>query len=75
MAEQGEGGEAVVARIAALLERSEDDEAGLRLLEALEAVLRARYGSSRRANTAANDAARRRLACRSSCLERCAGHG
>jgi len=37
--ERGEGGEAVVARIAALLERSEDDAAGLRLLESLEAVL------------------------------------
>jgi GAF domain-containing protein len=39
VAERGEGGAAVVARIAALLERSEDDVAALRLLEALEAVL------------------------------------
>ena len=39
VAERGEGGEAVVARIAALLERSEDDVAALRLLEALEGVL------------------------------------
>jgi GAF domain-containing protein len=38
-AAEGEGGAAVVARIAALLERSEDDVAGVRLLEALEAVL------------------------------------
>ena len=39
VAERGEGGEAVVARLAALLERSQDDPAGLRLLESLEAVL------------------------------------
>jgi GAF domain-containing protein len=39
VADRGEGGEAVVARLAALLERSEDDPAGLRLLESLEAVL------------------------------------
>jgi GAF domain-containing protein len=39
VAEQGEGGTAVVARLAALLERS-DDTAALRLLEALEAVLK-----------------------------------
>jgi GAF domain-containing protein len=39
VAEQGEGGPAVVARIAALLEGSEDDVAALRLLEALETVL------------------------------------
>ena len=39
VAEQGDGREAVVARLAALLERSEDDATGLRLLEALESVL------------------------------------
>jgi len=39
VAERGEGGEAVIARIAALLGRAEDDVAGLRLLEALEQVL------------------------------------
>jgi len=39
VAERGEGGEAVVARLAALLERSQDDPAGMRLLEALESVL------------------------------------
>ena len=39
MAERGEGPEAVVARLAALLGRAEDDAAALRLLEALEAVL------------------------------------
>jgi subtilisin family serine protease len=39
VAEQGEGSEAVVARIAALLGRAEDDVAGVRLLEALETVL------------------------------------
>ena len=44
VAEQGEGAAAVVARIAALLEGSEDDVASLRLLEALEAVL-SRLGS------------------------------
>jgi len=38
-AEQGDVVEAVVARIAGLLERSQDDPAGLRLLEALESVL------------------------------------
>ena len=42
VAEQGDGGAAVVGRIAALLENAEDDEAGQRLLEALEAVLRSR---------------------------------
>ena len=39
VAERGEGGEAVIARIAALLGRAEDDVAGLRLLGALETVL------------------------------------
>ncbi len=39
VAEQGEGSEAVVARIAGLLGRAEDDVAGVRLLEALETVL------------------------------------
>ena len=39
VAEQGEGSVAVVARIAALLERAEDDVAAQRLLEALETVL------------------------------------
>jgi GAF domain-containing protein len=39
VAEEGEGGPAVVARIAALLEAAEDDTAALRLLEALETVL------------------------------------
>jgi GAF domain-containing protein len=39
VAEQGEGGPAVVARLAALLEASEDDTAALGLLEALEKVL------------------------------------
>jgi GAF domain-containing protein len=34
VADQGEGGAAVISRIAALLERSEDDVAGIRLLEA-----------------------------------------
>ena len=48
MAEQGEGGAAVVARIAALLESAEDDAAGLRLLEALETVLARLLGLSRR---------------------------
>ena len=38
VADHGEGGEAVVARLAALLE-SQDDPAGQRLLESLEAVL------------------------------------
>ena len=43
VSERGEGGAAVVARIAALLDRSDDDDpSGLRLLEALEAVLAAR---------------------------------
>jgi len=37
--ERGEGSEAVVARLAALLEHAKDDPAGLRLLESLEAVL------------------------------------
>jgi len=41
--ERGEGSEAVVARLAALLEHAKDDSAGLRLLESLEAVL-ARLG-------------------------------
>lgn len=39
VADSGSGLEAVVARIAALLEQSGDEESGLRLLEALEAVL------------------------------------
>jgi GAF domain-containing protein len=39
VAERGDGPEAVVARLAALLERSEDDAAALRLLESLETVL------------------------------------
>jgi GAF domain-containing protein len=39
VADQGQGGAAVVARIAALLESAEDDVAGIRLLEALETVL------------------------------------
>jgi GAF domain-containing protein len=39
VAETGEGNEAVVARIAALLEQTEGEESGLRLLVALEAVL------------------------------------
>jgi len=39
VADTGDGREAVVARIAALLEQTEDEESGLRLLEALEAVL------------------------------------
>ena len=39
VAEQGDGREAVVARLAALLERSEDDATGLRFLESLESVL------------------------------------
>ena len=43
VAERGEGREAVLARLAALLERSGDDDAALRLLEALEGVL-ARLG-------------------------------
>jgi GAF domain-containing protein len=39
-AEQGDAAETVVARIAGLLERSQDDHPeGLRLLEALESVL------------------------------------
>ena len=37
--ERGEGDGAVVARLAALLERSKDDPTGLRLLKSLEAVL------------------------------------
>jgi len=37
--ERGEGNEAVIARLAALLRSSQDDPAGLRLLESLEAVL------------------------------------
>ena len=36
--ERGEGSEAVVARLAALLRNSQDDPTGLRLLESLEAV-------------------------------------
>jgi hypothetical protein len=39
VAEQGDGREAVVARLAALLERPDDNATGLRLLEALESVL------------------------------------
>ena len=39
VAEQGTGAEAVVARLAALLEEADEPEAMLRLLEALEAVL------------------------------------
>lgn len=39
VAEQGEGAAAVVGRIAALLEHADGDLAGVRLLEALEAVL------------------------------------
>ncbi len=39
VANEGDGREAVVARIAASLEKIEDDAAALRLLEALEAVL------------------------------------
>jgi len=39
VADTGDGREAVVARIAALLEQTEDDESALRLLEALEAVI------------------------------------
>lgn len=39
VAEHGDGREAVVARLAALLERSGGDAPGLRLLEALESVL------------------------------------
>ena len=39
VADTGDGREAVVARIAALLEQTGDDESGLRLLEALDAVL------------------------------------
>ncbi len=39
VADSGSGQEAVVARIATLLEQSGDEESGLRLLEALEAVL------------------------------------
>ena len=39
VADGGDGSEAVVARIATLLEQTEDDPAALRLLEALEAVL------------------------------------
>ena len=40
VADQGEGGAAVVARIAALLEHTEDSAAALQLLEALERVLK-----------------------------------
>ena len=39
VAEHGDGCEAVAARLAQLLERSQDDPVGLRLLESLEAVL------------------------------------
>lgn len=39
VAERGEGSPAVVARIAAILEATEDDQASLRLLDALETVL------------------------------------
>jgi GAF domain-containing protein len=39
VADTGDGNEAVVARIAALLEQTESEESGLRLLMALEAVL------------------------------------
>lgn len=39
VADAGDGREAVVARIASLLERAEDEPATLRLLEALEVVL------------------------------------
>ena len=39
VADTGDGSEAVVARIAALLEQTEGEASGLRLLEALEAVL------------------------------------
>ncbi|MEO5632543.1 GAF domain-containing protein [Gaiella sp.] len=39
VADSGSGLEAIVARIATLLEQSGDEESGLRLLEALEAVL------------------------------------
>lgn len=39
VADTGDGREAVVARIASLLERAEDEPSALRLLEALEAVL------------------------------------
>ena len=39
VADTGDGREAVVARIAALLEQTEDEAGGLRLLEALEVVL------------------------------------
>lgn len=39
VADTGDGREAVVARIAALLEQTEDEASGLRLLEAFEAVL------------------------------------
>jgi len=40
VAEQGDGGAAVVARIAALLEHTDDSAAALQLLEALERVLK-----------------------------------
>jgi GAF domain-containing protein len=39
VADTGEGNEAIVARIATLLEQTEGEESGLRLLVALEAVL------------------------------------
>lgn len=39
VANEGEGREAVVARVASLLERIEDDTAAVQLLDALEAVL------------------------------------
>ncbi len=39
VAERGEGNEAVVARLAGLVGKAEDDTAGQRLLEALETVL------------------------------------
>jgi GAF domain-containing protein len=39
VAERGEGAQAVVSRLAGLLEAAEDDPAALRLLEALEEVL------------------------------------
>jgi len=42
VAERGDGGEAVIGRLAALLGDAEDNEAGQQLLEALEAVLRTR---------------------------------
>ena len=39
VAERGEGSTAVISRIAAILEATEDDQASLHLLDALEAVL------------------------------------